>query len=105
MEASPERTRKGRTFGSGKNAKPSPDLSRLDESTSDMSSLIITPVIPPSAAPTIEVLSPLPSSSPSPIEITHATNATISAASSIAGDSITIPAIAVETTPYTTHSA
>ncbi|GMN74735.1 hypothetical protein TIFTF001_053907 [Ficus carica] len=45
------------------------------------------------------VLSPLPSSFPAPVEITHATNATTSAASSIAGDSITIPAIAVETAP------
>ncbi|KAK4354186.1 hypothetical protein RND71_026380 [Anisodus tanguticus] len=41
---------------------------------------------------------------PAPVEITHATNAAISAASSIAGDSITIPAIAVETAPATRHS-
>ncbi|KAJ8543633.1 hypothetical protein K7X08_006156 [Anisodus acutangulus] len=63
----------------------------------------VTLVTPPPAAPTMEVLSPLPSSFPAPVEITHATNATISAASSIAGDSITIPAIAVETTPSTRH--
>lgn len=49
------------------------------------------------AAPTMAVSSPLPSSFPAPVDITHATNATTSAASSIAGDSITIPAIAVET--------
>lgn len=61
------------------------------------------PVTPPPAAPTMEVLSPLPSSFPAPVEITHATNATISAASSIAGDSLTIPAIAVETAPATRH--
>ena len=36
------------------------------------------PVTPPPAAPTMEVLSPLPSSFPAPVEITHATNATIS---------------------------
>jgi len=59
----------------------------------------VTPVTPPPAAPTMAVLSPLPSSFPAPVEITHATNATTSAASSIAGDSITIPAIAVETAP------
>ncbi|KAG6492678.1 hypothetical protein ZIOFF_047643 [Zingiber officinale] len=55
----------------------------------------VTPVTPPPAAPTMAVLSPLPSSFPAPVEITHATNATTSAASSIAGDSINIPAIAV----------
>ncbi|KAK4342631.1 hypothetical protein RND71_038447 [Anisodus tanguticus] len=53
----------------------------------------VTPVTPPPAAPTMEVLSPLPSSFPTPVEISYATNATISTASSIAGDSITIPAI------------
>lgn len=57
----------------------------------------VTPVTPPPAAPTMAVFSPLPSSFPAPVEITHATNATTSAASSIAGDSINIPAIAVET--------
>lgn len=56
-------------------------------------------VTPPPAAPTMAVSSPLPSSFPAPVDITHATNATTSAASSIAGDSITIPAIAVETAP------
>ncbi|KAG6492680.1 hypothetical protein ZIOFF_047645 [Zingiber officinale] len=45
----------------------------------------VTPVTPPPAAPTMAVLSPLPSSFPTPVEITHATNATTSAASSIAG--------------------
>ncbi|KAG6492686.1 hypothetical protein ZIOFF_047651 [Zingiber officinale] len=45
----------------------------------------VTPVTPPPAAPTMAVLSPLPSSFPAPVEITHATNATTSAASSIAG--------------------
>lgn len=59
----------------------------------------VTPVTPPPAAPTMAVFSPLPSSFPAPVEITHATNATTSAASSIAGDSITIPAIAVSTAP------
>lgn len=59
----------------------------------------VTPVTPPPAAPTMAVSSPLPSSFPAPVDITHATNATTSAASSIAGDSITIPAIAVSTAP------
>ncbi|KAJ8537258.1 hypothetical protein K7X08_035659 [Anisodus acutangulus] len=44
----------------------------------------VTPVTPPLEAPTMEVISPLPSSFPAPIQITHATNAMISAASSIA---------------------
>ncbi len=45
----------------------------------------VTPVTPPPAAPTMAVSSPLPSSFPAPVDITHATNATTSAASSIAG--------------------
>lgn len=50
----------------------------------------VTPLTPPPAAPTMAVSSPLPSTFPAPVDLTHATNATTSAASSIAGDSITI---------------
>ncbi|KAJ8561490.1 hypothetical protein K7X08_037223 [Anisodus acutangulus] len=56
----------------------------------------VTPMNPPPAAPTMDVLSPLPSSFPAPIEIIHAISAMVSGASSIAGDLITIPVIAVE---------
>ncbi|KAJ8570268.1 hypothetical protein K7X08_033930 [Anisodus acutangulus] len=46
----------------------------------------VTLVTPPPATLTMDVLSPLPSRFPAPVEITHTINAMILAASSIAGD-------------------